>query len=794
MPAEKLLIMRSIFCRLPLFSVRCAVSSAGRGVLPALLLAGCAGTPHPVIRPLNQPAGPDARATPRVNGALGALEGYHRPVVAYGDSVPVAVPSDSPLAHDGTTMLDFADTDIRDVTAQILGRLLKVNYVVAPSVKGTVTLHTETPLSADQIIPTFQALLAQVGATLYEQDGVYRVMPMAQAGAGGHGGPMAALAGARSLAGSSMVPLRYASAEDLAKVLAPFVGAGAHITAVPGPNAVLVTGEPQIRETVRALVRAFDIDALRGQSYALLPIDSGGAKDFAHALSEALKGKGHGLSQMVRVIPMTRVDAVLVVASQRRYVDDARRLFNVIEAGRRATVRSWHVYYLQNTHANDAANLLQQAFTPDNVTAQPTQDVKLSGLASGGGMGGGTGGAMSGQQSGGLGGMQSGSGSMGGLGTSGSGGSNGLSSGLAGGMSGQSAGTSGGGAAPAMSADNPLLGGLDSGHADKNAMRIIPNRHTNALLIYATEKENDTVENMLHKIDILPLQVRIDATIAEVNLNDALQYGTQFFFKSGGINGVLSNNSQTITTATLASAAFSSSLPGFIIGGASGGGAPFAISALQAVTDVHILSSPQLMVLDNETARLQVGQLVPYQTGSQSSLISSGSVYNSVSYQPTGVIMKVTPRVNSGGLVTLDIAQEVSSVDSSVTTSGLNSPTFNERSVNSRIVIQDGQTVGIAGLIEDKHSRGNSGIPWLKNIPVLGLLGSTQDNTHTRTELLVLITPHVVHDQRGAQALTEDMRASMINAAGVPLESARSVRNGNADPGRGVRRALKLDD
>jgi general secretion pathway protein D len=299
---------------------------------------------------------------------------------------------------------------------------------------------------------------------------------------------------------------------------------------------------------------------------------------------------------------------------------------------------------------------------------------------------------------------------------------------------------------------------------------------------------------MLRKIDILPLQVRIDATIAEVDLNDQLQYGTQFYFKSGGINGILSTASQTLSNPS--GAILNSTFPGFQLSGAGAGGAPIALSALQAVTKVHVLSSPEILVQDNQPARLQVGQLVPYLTQSSQSTITSGSpVINSINYQPTGVIMQVTPRVNSEGLVTLDIAQEVSSIDTSVTatTTGISSPTFTERNVTSRVVVQDGDTVGLAGLIQDSISRGNSGIPWLKDIPVLGLLAGTQDNVRSRTELLVLITPHVVRDARQAQALTEDLREQMHNAAVTPAELNKVGPSGSADPSRRLRQKLDLE-
>ena len=300
------------------------------------------------------------------------------------------------------------------------------------------------------------------------------------------------------------------------------------------------------------------------------------------------------------------------------------------------------------------------------------------------------------------------------------------------------------------------------------------------MLIYATPQENDTVETMLRKLDILPLQVRIDATIAEVDLNDNLSYGTQFFF-SAGLQGALSFGATA--------AAFSTGFPGFVLSGP--GSTSAALNALQAVTKVRVLSSPQLLVLDNEAARLEVGALVPYLSQTSQSTITTGApVVNSINYQQTGVIMQVTPRVNSGGLVTLDIAQEVSNVASAVTTAGVNSPTFNERSVTSRVVIQDGQTVGLAGLIQDSDSKQNQGIPWLKDIPLLGVLASQQTNVRTRTELLVLITPHVVHDQRDARSLTEDLRDQLSGSAAVAQQLLALPASGSADPSAPLRRQL----
>jgi len=287
---------------------------------------------------------------------------------------------------------------------------------------------------------------------------------------------------------------------------------------------------------------------------------------------------------------------------------------------------------------------------------------------------------------------------------------------------------------------------------------------------------------MLDKIDISPVEVRIDATIAEVDLTGALQYGTQFFFKSGGINAVLTQGT---------SAALTTNFPGFVLSGHGGDAAPLAISLLQSVTKVNVLSSPELMVLDGQAASLQVGNLVPYlsQT-SQSTLTSNAPIVNSINYRETGVILQVTPHVGSDGLVTLDVAQEVSAVQPTTTTSGINSPTFSDRAVTSRVAIQDGQTIGLAGLIQDSDSHQNQGIPYLKNIPLLGDAFGSQNNQRTRTELLVLITPHVIRTESDAAAFTADLRDELSNANGVPAALVTLPSPGSSDPDAQLREQI----
>ena len=187
-------------------------------------------------------------------------------------------------------------------------------------------------------------------------------------------------------------------------------------------------------------------------------------------------------------------------------------------------------------------------------------------------------------------------------------------------------------------------------------------------------------------------------------------------------------------------------------------------------------------------ARLQVGDNVPYLTQSaQSTITNTADIINSVSYQETGVILQVVPQVNSGGLVTLDVSQEVSAV-ATTSSSNIDSPTFSERKVRSHVVVQDGQTVGLAGLISDDVSRENDGIPYLKDIPILGSLFGTQTNKRQRTELLILITPHVLQDQRDARSLTQDMREKLKNAGLVPQELQALPKSGSENPNAALRR------
>lgn len=302
-----------------------------------------------------------------------------------------------------------------------------------------------------------------------------------------------------------------------------------------------------------------------------------------------------------------------------------------------------------------------------------------------------------------------------------------------------------------------LAGGLAGGPGALGAsggdrLRITADATNNALLVHASGTEWTSIQAALAQLDLPPLQVLIDASIAEVTLTGELRYGLQYAFSSGNFS-----LNQTATTAGSAIPSF----PGFNFIYSAATGSNVVISALEQITNVRVLSSPNLLVLNNQTARLQVGDQVPIAVQSATGVLTANApIVNSIEYRDTGVILRVTPRVNANGLVLLDIAQEVSEV-AQTTSSTLNTPTIQQRRMNSSVAIHDGETVALGGLIRDRRSLDRTGFPYLQNLPVVGPLFGTRDKAATRTELIVLLTPRVVRNAEGGRAVTDELRARM---------------------------------
>jgi general secretion pathway protein D len=283
-------------------------------------------------------------------------------------------------------------------------------------------------------------------------------------------------------------------------------------------------------------------------------------------------------------------------------------------------------------------------------------------------------------------------------------------------------------------------------------VRISADEVNNAIVVYGTPKDYAVVEEALRKLDVTPTQVLIEAAITEVTLNDTLRYGVQWNFQTGDANFALSEGNTAIPTRLL---------PGFSFFYGSGS-ISATLNALESKTNIKVVSAPKILVLNNQTAALQVGNQVPILTQSAVGVVNPDSpIVNSVSYRDTGVILRITPRVNASGLVLIDISQEVSGI-SDTQASGIDSPTFTTRRVASTIAAQDGQVLAIGGLFSDSKTFTKAGLPILARIPVLGgLLFGRTNNTGDRTELVILIKPTVLRTADDGRAVTEELRAKL---------------------------------
>ena len=324
--------------------------------------------------------------------------------------------------------------------------------------------------------------------------------------------------------------------------------------------------------------------------------------------------------------------------------------------------------------------------------------------------------------------------------------------------------------------------GLSSPAPASAAAPILPNVRISAdavnndLLIYANQESYGIIKRALEQIDRPPLQVAIDATIAEVSLNDNLQYGVQFFLKSANVgapanSGSIVNTASNAVQAAAANALLSRVLPGFNFLMGTEAQPQVILNALHAVTEVKILSNPSLVVIDNQVATLQVGDSIPITTQSAQSVVAPGApVVSNVDYRNTGIILKVAPRINANGNVLLNIEQEISAVVQDANASTL-TPTVSERKVASSIAVASGQTVLLAGLVSETQEHDRSAIPGLEKLPGIGELFGQHNGTIQRTELIIFIRPQIIRNGVDAYKVASDLRDRILRSRNGALPS-----------------------
>ncbi len=667
----------------------------------------------------------------------------------------VRIPGELPPADatDGIS-LNFVNADIGQVVKAVLGDILHKNYAIDPGVVGTVTFQTSAPLPKDAILPALEQVFHMSSVAVVRHGDMYIVEPAPPAA------QTSDLIGtAQSGYGVEIVPLRYVSADDLQRLLTPISPPGAILKFDIARNLLVIGGSTQDRAAIVENVRVFDVDWMAGMSFGLFTLQSADAQTMANELSAISGGKEGPLDGIIRILPIQRLNAVLVISPQRKYVAEMGDWVQRLDKGQNATEPHLYVYYVKNGRATDLASVLNRILTgaagdQQQAAAEPTQSMD-SGFSAPGSS------SSAGISSSSPTGSNSGFGGTGGLGGGGEGGAGGGSS-----ASPQSS---------LLNAVNPASAeATTTGQGEEAGLRITADESTNSLLILATDRQYRTIESALSRLDIAPLQVMLEAAVAEVQLNNDLQYGLQYYFARGGTtqkqNQLELSGNGTSTTTALATfgGATAATLNGF--GYAfNGANIQMVLKALSDITKITVVSSPKLLVLNNETAQLLVGNQVPISTSSSTSTIAANApTINQISYQSTGVILKVTPRVNEGGLVTMDVSQEVSSVAAtagSSTASEAASPTISDRRINTTVAIQDGETVALGGLIQDNKTTEHYGIPYIQNIPYLGNMFRSTTNDHDRTELLVLITPHIIQSAQRMRDITTDLRSEMAQTA-----------------------------
>jgi general secretion pathway protein D len=629
-----------------------------------------------------------------------------QPIVVRGDASSGPTGGSRPGTTGGgpaDVTLNFAGADIRDVVNAVLGETLKLNYVIDPEVSGPVTFNVSRPVSRDEVLSTLEAVLNSRGATMVQSDGIIRVMPLRKEGKSNAAPPLGpSPAGQRT----EVFPLRYVTASDMQHLLEKALPAGTPIAADDKQHLILIQGTPSELQLAEDTVKVFDIDQLSGMSIALLPLRNADPTAIVDELRNIFAAtRKEADADAIRFMAVGRLNAVMVITRSGRYLDDARAWVSRLDRVQDLTERRVYVYNLQYAKAVQIGEKLQGLLTNLDIqfkhAAAPAADTGLAPTAPG----------------------------------------------FEGPAKPLPPPILPPDAAPPPPAPVPIPDTQNNPPPEKG-VRIEADEAHNALLISANAKDYELIRQVLAGIDVPPLQVLIEVTVAEVDLNDNLNYGVEYFINSGKTNTFL-------TTSTTNTTGITPAVPGFNLSWLAGNFTPKAIlQLLSDVTQTKVISTPRLLVLSNETARLQVGDVVPIITQSAASTVTSNPlVLNNVTYKETGVVLEVTPRVNAGGYVTMDVNQSVSTVVNT-TSSQINSPTFQQRRLNSTISVKGGETVLLGGLIQQNDDRESQGIPILHDLPGIGPLFGTHTNSAGRSELIMLLTPHVISNEADSRSLT----------------------------------------
>lgn len=643
--------------------------------------------------------------------------------------------------------LKFEETPLSEVVSLVLREIAKVDYVVHPPINGTVTLSTQGEVSADHAMLLLEAALQANGLQIARDSrGVFHVgRPEALKGIV----PAVRQAGNGPLPpgyGAIIVPLKYMGAGEMAAILRPMAPAEAIVRVDTLRNLLVLVGTRTQAEGWLDIVATFDVDLLKGMSVGVFPLKhvttkevesalrlfsaggtttapaqasgAAGASRTADPVSSAALPTSFPLQGALRVIPIERINSVMIVTPRAAYLDETRRWIEKLDQpGGNSVEAQLFVYPVQNGNAKHLANVLNGLF--GNASSTPAQ-ATTSGVAPG---------------------LPQTTATTAGFGSSS--------------LGSASASTQGANAAPGAGTSTIQGTGLTT--LTLNAgLRVMADEINNAVLVYGNRGEYEKVEATLKRLDVPPTQVLIEASIIEVTLNDDLKYGLQWVFDDPARNGltgtgVLGSNANTTTLFGAAPAGFSYTLRNSI------GNVRAVLNALATKSQVKVLSSPSLMVLDNHTASITVGDQQPVRVGE--TISTGGNVTSNIQYKDTGLSLSVTPSVNAGNMVTMQLNQSVTDVGDVDAATGQRS--FLQRNLTSKVAVRSGEALVLGGLMRENTTQGKTGLPLLQDIPLFGNLFGTNASNTKRTELLVIITPRVVRTEQDLRQLGSELRDRM---------------------------------
>jgi len=643
----------------------------------------------------------------------------------------------------GEYSLNFDDADLGEVAKVILSEILKKNYTISPQVSGKVTLQTTEPLSKDELIPTLEMLLSVNNAALSVEDGMYMIKPANEAV---YSASFQSLGTSRLPSGyqTRVIPVKNVAASEIAEILKPLLPEKALVHVDPNRNILLVSGSGAELSRVMEVVGTFDVDVLRGRSFALFTPAHVDASKIIEELEQVFQRVSDddktGQTSFFRFIEIERLNAILAITHNAKYLQDIESWVYRLDRTNADASGGVHVYRAQHVSAVDLADTLGQIFGGGTSRRSKSASIASGRKAL----------SASNRQEGGATKDSTMDKSLSDSRTKDRSTTSNLLGGTTGGMSGSS-------------------------NAEMPNVKIIPDEGNNALVIVANSEEYAKIEKVIKQLDVLPLQVLIDATIVEVSLKDDLEYGIQWYIThNNGGNNLISGGGRDsgIKLDDIAKGFFSG---GFTYAFSSNSRDINAILKAAATNDnINVISSPSLMVLNNQEASIKVGDSVPMRTSQSTNTNDATNPIQTsgIDMLDTGISLEIRPRVNAGGLVLMDILQTVNDAKQTES-SDIDSPTISKREIQSSVAIQSGETIVLGGLIKENNDYLRFGVPLLHEIPLIGpLFGSTTRNKD-KNELVILITPRVINSRQDARSITDEFRRKLSSIYEVPYEVSR---------------------